>query len=574
MKKRVLSFLLALILIMAFFPAAALAAAPSVHTDKSSYTAGDTVNVLLSSDTDLMIEVFSGTPSSGTKLISSATSGKAYSFQTDTGWSAGNYTVVVGAGSNTASCTFSLTASGGSKETKYVSLTVYGPSSVLLSKQFEYTGGMTAYSLLKDFSGLSVSASKSGAYGTSYVSAISGYAEFDYGSASGWLYSVNGTQPNVGASAYTLSAGDSVLWFYTKDGISAMYSSASSSDTGGKQPVFSADNRGMASIDASKLPDILKAGNGLAVKADAGTISMTADGASFLANKLGSSGTIAVGVSKSDSGKYTVVSNSKTIASLDISLTVGNTKIISGFGTITVSVNVGKSYSGSSLNILHLKEDGSSEILNGNVNSDGVLSFDTASLSTFVVMSASDIPVEYRFTDVKAGEWYVGYLQYAYGKGLLTGTSDTVFAPNMPMTRAMLVTVLYRMDGAKSKGFTGSYSDVKNGEWYSDAVSWAAQNGIVSGYGDGIFGTGDSVTREQAAKIFLSFAKYKGCDVSKTGNLTDFTDSGSVSGWASSAVSWAVTSGLMNGTSAKTLSPSGEITRAQAAALLTRFSVK
>lgn len=576
MKKRIFSLLLVLVLILSLCPAA-FAAGPAADTDQASYTAGDTVNVLLSAGSDLMIEVFRGDAATGTKLISSATSNKTYSFKTGTDWSAGTYTVVVGAGSNTASCSFTLLTSGGeTPSTQYVYLTVYGPGSVLLdSKQLTYTSGMSAYTVLKNYSGLSVTSAWSSTYGGYYVSAISNFKELDYGGMSGWLYSMNGTTPNVSASSYTLSSGDSILWFYTKDGSTAMYSTSSGGATA-QQTVITADGTGAAALTPDKLSEIVASGKGFFVDASAGDISLTAEGAKALSDKLGSNEKLSIEIVKTDAAasKFAVVSNSKTIAALDVSIKTGGTEIKSGFGTMTISVAVGAAYKNQTLSILHLKDDGSYEILTGSVDTNGLLSFNTASLSTFVVVSAVDIPVEYRFADIKAGEWYVQYVQYAWEKGLMTGTADTAFEPKTVMSRAMLVTMLHRMAGSPSVSGASGFKDVSDSsQWYYNAVIWASKNGIVNGYGDGSFGANDNITREQLVTIFYRYAKYKGYDVSAGDdtNILSYDDSLQISEWAYPSLQWALGAGIINGTSSDTLSPSGTATRCEAAAVITRF---
>jgi hypothetical protein len=139
------------------------------------------------------------------------------------------------------------------------------------------------------------------------------------------------------------------------------------------------------------------------------------------------------------------------------------------------------------------------------------------------------------------------------------------------MTRAMLVTVLYRLEGKPSVTGTCDFTDVKSGEWYTDAVIWASANKIVGGYGDGHFGTDDSVTREQLAVILMNYAKYKGYDVMKTADLTVYSDAASINSWATDAMKRAVTKGLVTGTTKTTLSPTGTASRAQVATILMRF---
>ena len=153
----------------------------------------------------------------------------------------------------------------------------------------------------------------------------------------------------------------------------------------------------------------------------------------------------------------------------------------------------------------------------------------------------------------------------------MIGTSETTCEPNTTTTRAMLVTVLYRLENKPEISSIGIFDDVPEGEYYSEAVAWAAANGIVNGYGDGTFGPDDILTREQMAAIMYRYAKYKGYDVSDRANLSDFTDADEISGYAAEAMAWVNAEGIINGTSETTLEPVGDATRCQFAAILYRF---
>ena len=175
------------------------------------------------------------------------------------------------------------------------------------------------------------------------------------------------------------------------------------------------------------------------------------------------------------------------------------------------------------------------------------------------------------FTDVDADDWFHDAVTYVYENGMMEGTSDTAFSPSMTTTRGMIVTILWRLeDSPEADGQTG-FTDVADGAWYADAVNWAAEQGIVEGYDNGGFGPGDIITREQMALILYRYAQYKGYDTSATGALDGFADAGAVSGWAEDAVAWAVGAGLMEGKGGDMLDPTGTATRAEAAAILTRF---
>lgn len=175
------------------------------------------------------------------------------------------------------------------------------------------------------------------------------------------------------------------------------------------------------------------------------------------------------------------------------------------------------------------------------------------------------------FIDVAPGAWYDEAVQYVYENGLMSGTGDGRFSPDVTTSRAMIVTILYRLEGSPAVTGGSAFTDVAAGTWYTDAVAWASANGIVSGYGEGKFGPNDPITREQMAAILCRYAGYKGMDVAKRAELSAFTDAGQVSDYAVETMRWAVAEGLITGTSETTLSPAGSATRAQAALILMRF---
>lgn len=180
------------------------------------------------------------------------------------------------------------------------------------------------------------------------------------------------------------------------------------------------------------------------------------------------------------------------------------------------------------------------------------------------------LPATIPFTDVAPGSWYYDAVRFVYGKGMMNGTSPTAFSPNATTSRGMIVTILYRLEGEPAAG-TASFTDVPAGQWYSKAVAWAAQNGIVDGYGSGAFGPNDNITREQMAAILYRYASYKGYSVTASSNTSSYSDASQISSYAQTAMSWANATGLITGTSSTTLAPKGNATRAQAAMILMRF---
>ena len=174
------------------------------------------------------------------------------------------------------------------------------------------------------------------------------------------------------------------------------------------------------------------------------------------------------------------------------------------------------------------------------------------------------------FTDVREADWFYDDVVYAYENGLFSGTSDTTFSPNASMTRAMLVTVLYRLEGQPTVSGRSGFSDVKLNSYYEDAVTWAADNGIVNGTGATTFSPNANVTREQMAAILYRYAQYKQYGTTASAGLNGFSDAAKVSAYAKAPLSWAVAEKLVNGSEGRLL-PTGNATRAQVAAILHRF---
>ena len=177
---------------------------------------------------------------------------------------------------------------------------------------------------------------------------------------------------------------------------------------------------------------------------------------------------------------------------------------------------------------------------------------------------------ETTFADVKKDDWHYESVKYVYERGLMQGTGNG-FEPESKMSRAMLVTVLYTMANPESAENTHSFADVPEDEWYSDAVAWAASNGIVSGISSTEFAPDSDISREQMALIIYRFAKLQGYDVSNAADISDFADTDDVSDWALDAIKWANKTELVNGTSDTTLSPKDTATRAQVSTILMRF---
>lgn len=185
-----------------------------------------------------------------------------------------------------------------------------------------------------------------------------------------------------------------------------------------------------------------------------------------------------------------------------------------------------------------------------------------------------DVSVGMDFRDVDRGSWYFDAVRYCFDNDLMAGASATRFDPDGQLTRAMFAAVLYRLEGSPAVSYSQAFSDVPEGEWYSDAVIWANQHGVVSGYKNGTFGGSGTLTREQLASMLYRYAAYKGLDTGSLADLGSFSDAAQVGDWAREAMSWAVRADILGSTSASRaiLAPAGTATRAQCASILMRFA--
>lgn len=193
-------------------------------------------------------------------------------------------------------------------------------------------------------------------------------------------------------------------------------------------------------------------------------------------------------------------------------------------------------------------------------------------LLTLVPAGAFAAPAESTapFDDVQSSDWFYEPVQYIYDEGLMAGTGDRIFSPQQTTTRGMIVTILHRMAGgpdAEAQNFT----DVDADAWYAPAINWSIESGVGAGYGGGLFGPDDAITREQMASFLYRYAELEGYDVSAVGDLNDFADASAVSNWAKDVMSWAVGAELFAGRENNNLAPQGLTTRAEAATILMRY---
>ena len=241
--------------------------------------------------------------------------------------------------------------------------------------------------------------------------------------------------------------------------------------------------------------------------------------------------------------------------------------------TMTLTAPLGKENAGYWANLYHYDE--SAEALNfeaaAKIDEDGSVTIPFSHASQYAIVidthSHATVDVSDLFIDIAPDAWYKDAVQYAYDNGLMTGVSATEFAPEQTTTRAMIVSILARLENVTSAEAAG-FADV-NDEWYATAVNWAANVGVVNGYEDNTFRPNTAITREQLAAILMNYAACIGQDVSARASLDNYTDQPST--WAEEAMSWAVAEGLISGVTADTLQPQGAATRAQVAAILERF---
>lgn len=340
-------------------------------------------------------------------------------------------------------------------------------------------------------------------------SCLGSYAlsEFTNGKKSGWMYTVNGTHPNQGLKNWTLNDNDVVVWHYVND-----YSHEVA--------------------DWFNDPNYPSLGNGTYYN---GWLRAADISPEQYVNEL--------------LGKILKVGKNGTV---EPKLTFQH---------------IGKSVT------FTFKPDTGYKVKDVKVNGKSVGAVKTYTIDKLTV--STRIEVEFTngklpFTDVRESDWFYEDVAFAYENGLFAGTSDTTFSPNASMTRAMLVTVLYRLEGQPAVNGRSGFSDVQYNGYYEDAVTWAADNGIVNGTSTTTFSPNANVTREQMAAILYRYAQHKKYNTAASSGLNGFTDYASVSGYAAASLEWAVAEKLVNGSAGK-LMPTGNATRAQVAAILHRF---
>ena len=245
---------------------------------------------------------------------------------------------------------------------------------------------------------------------------------------------------------------------------------------------------------------------------------------------------------------------------------------------MTLTVPLGRDNAGAWANLYHYNEEAGTMDLEASVRiaADGTAAFPLTHASQYaVVIDESDHSQgsgeQHPFTDVAADAWYAQAVQYVYENGLMDGIENNQFAPEHTTTRAQLVTILYRLEGQPAVTGESGFTDVEADTWYTDAVVWAAANGIVNGVSDTRFAPGDEITRQQMAAILYRYAEAKGYDVTDSADLSGYSDAETIQAYAQIPMAWACAQGLIQGFEDGTLRPAGNATRAQIATILMRF---
>ena len=333
-----------------------------------------------------------------------------------------------------------------------------------------------------------------------------------------------------------------------------------------------------AILPAKALTELANADLGLGIYLPRGTVALDESALSDIAAQIGGANTSftvkTVDVSGLNTKQREPIKDGDLV--FDISITSANTEIHNFDGLITVSIP----YAGKTpVAVWFLSDGGELEKLECTYSNGNVI-FSLPHLSLYVLgydPEAELAPwLDNPFIDAVEGNWFLNDVKYVFTKGLFNGTSATTFSPQSTMTRGMVVTVLWRMDGEPLIPDVETYSDftdVAEDSYYELAVAWAAKYGLVKGYGNSLFGPDDAVTREQLATILWNYAKMSGIDVSigEDTNILSYEDAFDISEYAVSALQWACGAGIINGTPDGYLNPQGNATRAEVAAVLHRF---
>ena len=260
---------------------------------------------------------------------------------------------------------------------------------------------------------------------------------------------------------------------------------------------------------------------------------------------------------------------------VSLTVTAGDQRITNfGNGTATISLpyDLKEGEKAEDVTVWYLAEDGTMTKVPCTYNPETKLATFQVNHFSLYVVGTADLSLWINpFSDVEETSWYYDAVRYVSANELMNGTAETAFNPNGKTSRGMIVTILWRMENQPLSEKEMTFTDVKSGKYYWDAVAWASEKGIVSGYSENRFGPEDNITREQLAVILHNYAVFKGMDTESTADLSGFVDSTTIHDWALDAMMWAKGEGLINGVGNNKLNPLGSAERCQVAAILQRF---
>ena len=261
---------------------------------------------------------------------------------------------------------------------------------------------------------------------------------------------------------------------------------------------------------------------------------------------------------------------------------------VSGSGNLALNCTAGDmtvTFNGTAANGVTLARSGDSVTISGASGGSVVVSENGATTTTTTITPGQDVSVSFAgetehpdepasdlpYRDVRANDWFYDAVKFVSDEKLMTGTGANTFAPNLTTTRGMIVSILYRLEGGPQINGSSPFTDVKDDDWYGDAVRWAERAGVVSGTSATTFAPNAAITREQLAAILMNYANYKHENTSARADLSKYSDVSKISSWANDVMAWAVSKGYISGMTATTLAPQGSATRAQVAAILQRY---
>ncbi len=484
---------------------------------------------------------------------------------------------------------------------KYAYISVVGPvgtGKVFFRKQaIKIEPGETAFSLLEK-TGLSLDVDMNTQYGV-YVSGIEGLSETDEGPESGWLYRVNGVFPGHSAALERVYEGYYVEWLYTRDlgkdvggympGIENG-TNPSQSDTPATVSAKAAIVNGIATL-ITKSDDILKAIedamknniNSISIKPiiegeaykvnvqiDKLSISKIAENKSLKLNIITPIATITIpnkslaDIEKNIGSVIMITTAKKDDNTISVEIKIGNKLIDDIDGGISIALS-GNNFNNSTVLARVYENDTIKIIKKAFVEGKNIYGVVDGSATIKVI---DNVKI---FEDISNDSWYSEAVLFAAGHELFGGTSDKLFSPNIPMSRAMLVTVLHRLEDTPSiQNNNISFADVNIESYYRNAVSWAAAEKIVNGT-DNAFNPDNDITREELITILYRYAKHIDINTGIKHNDISFSDKNYISEWAYEAMSWAVDNGIITGKDNKLIDPKGKSTRAEVAIILERF---